>query len=331
MAMVEKIVHVTASGRLHLGFLDLHGGLGRRFGGVGIALDTIRTQVECAPSAICTAEGPDSERACQYAQRLLDAFGTSGAVRIRLHEAIPRHAGLGSGTQLALAVGAALRHLFEWDVGLYEIAALLGRGTRSGIGVGTFEQGGFLVDGGRGDGTQLPKIIARHPFPEHWRIVLFLGRHGEEGLSGEIERTAFNELPDFPATEAAHLCRLTLMRILPALLESDFPEFSRGIGELQWRVGDHFAPAQGGRFTHPTIARLLKKSAQLGFEGLGQSSWGPTGFVLADSETQAHALLRKLQPVGPDVTAHIVRASGHGHRLTSDGVAEAAVLQRQAS
>ena len=329
--MVEKIVHVTASGRLHLGFLDLHGGLGRRFGGVGIALDTIQTQLECVPSATCTAEGPDSERALQYAQRLLDAFGTSGGVRIRLHEAIPRHAGLGSGTQLALAVGTALRRLFAWDAGLHEIAALLGRGARSGIGIGAFEQGGFLIDGGRSDGTQLPQIIARHPFPEHWRIVLLLGQHGEEGLSGAVERTAFGKLPEFPEKEAAHLCRLTLMRILPALLESDFPEFSRGIGELQRQVGDHFAPAQGGRFTHPAIARLLQKAAQLGFEGLGQSSWGPTGFVLADSETQAHALLRKLQPMEPDVTAHIVRASGHGHRLTFGAAAETAIPQRQAS
>lgn len=328
---MEKIVHVTVLGRLHLGFLDLHGGLGRRFGGMGIALDAIRTRVECVPSAKFSAQGPDSERALQYAQRLFDAFGASGAVRVHVHEAIPRHAGLGSGTQLALAVGAALRHLFEWDAGVHEIAVLLGRGTRSGIGVGAFEQGGFLVDGGRGDGTQLPQIIARHPFPEHWRIVLLLGQQGEEGLSGEVERTAFGELPEFPATEAAHLCRVGLMRILPALVESDFPEFARGIGELQRVVGDHFAPAQGGRFTHPAIARLLKKAGQLGFEGLGQSSWGPTGFVLTDSETQAHALLRKLQPMEPEVAAHVVRASEHGHRLTSGAVADTSMPQRQAS
>ena len=326
-----KTVRVTASGRLHLGFLDLHGGLGRRFGGVGLALDAVRTQVECARSTALAAEGPDAERVLQYARRLLDVFGASEAVSLHVHEAIPKHSGLGSGTQLALAVGVALRHLFGWDASVRQIGTLLGRGTRSGIGLGAFEQGGFLVDGGRGDGAQLPQIIARHPFPEHWRIVLLLGQRDEQGLSGEVEQTAFGELPEFPSADAAHLCRLTLMRILPALLESDFPEFARGIGELQQRVGDHFAPAQGGRFTHPAIARLLKKAGQLGFQGTGQSSWGPTGFVLADSETQAHALLRKLQPMEADVAARIVGASDRGHRLAIGEAAATALPRRQAS
>ena len=30
-------------------------------------------------------------------------------------------------------------------------------------------------------------------------------------------------------------------------------------------------------------------------KGVGQSSWGPTGFAFVDSETKAHAMLRKLQ------------------------------------
>ena len=313
---MDQIIQIEAPARLHLGFLDLRGDLGRRFGGVGVSLKEIRTCVECVRSTEFSAKGPDSERALEYARRLLSMMGRQDAVSIEIHQAIPQHAGLGSGTQMALAVGTAINHLFKLDLTAYEIAEKLARGGRSGIGIGAFEQGGFLVDGGRGDGDQLPPIIARHPFPEHWRIVLLTTHGDKEGLSGQAERQAFGTLPEFPASDAAHLCRLTLMRILPSLLESNLPDFARGIGELQDTIGDHFAPAQGGRFSHLNIMHLLKQAKQLGFQGVGQSSWGPTGFILTDSETQAHALVRKLQPVAGGLELRVVGASNRGHQLT---------------
>ncbi len=36
---------VSAPARLHLGFLDLNGGLGRRYGSIGLALDAPATEV----------------------------------------------------------------------------------------------------------------------------------------------------------------------------------------------------------------------------------------------------------------------------------------------
>lgn len=327
---MDQIIQVEAPARLHLGFLDLRGDLGRRFGGVGVSLKEIQTCVECTRSTEFSAKGPDSERALKYAQRLLSMMGRQDAVSIEVRQAIPQHAGLGSGTQMALAVGTAVNHLLNLDLTSYEIAEKLARGGRSGIGLGAFEQGGFLVDGGRGDGDQLPPIIARHPFPEHWRIVLLMTHGDKEGLSGEAERQAFSTLPEFPASDAAHLCRLTLMRILPSLLESNLPGFAQGIGELQDTVGDHFAPAQGGRFSHLNIMHLLKQAKQLGFQGVGQSSWGPTGFILTDSETQAHALVRKLQPVAVGLELRIVGASNHGHQLTvMAGIEEAESRYKQ--
>src|SRR5207302_1710641 len=38
-------IEVHAPARLHLGFLDLEGGLGRRFGSIGLALDGIATHI----------------------------------------------------------------------------------------------------------------------------------------------------------------------------------------------------------------------------------------------------------------------------------------------
>ncbi len=309
------MIKVMAPARLHLGFLDLHGGLGRRFGGLGVTLSEISTQLSCSRSASFEGSGPNAERALEYAKQLLHLFGCTEAVRIEMHEAIPNHAGLGSGTQLALTVGSAINHLFGLNLGIREIAAKLGRGMRSGIGIGSFEHGGFLLDGGRGEGAQLPRIIARHSFPEHWRIVLLLSRDGSLGLAGETERIAFSKLPPFPQQSAAHLCHLTVMQILPALIEEDINQFARGIGELQEIMGEYFAPAQGSAILNPHIAGLLKQAQLQGFEGVGQSSWGPTGFILTDSETQAHTLVRKLQ-IDADIEVRIVSASDCGYTYT---------------
>ena len=163
-------VSVRAPARLHMGFLDLHGGTGRRYGSLGLALDEPFTRVRMEPAPRVVAEGPDAARAARYARALAERFALSGGARIEIEEAIPPHAGLGSGTQLALAIGAGMAKLFDLDVRTVEIAAALDRGARSGLGIGLFDQGGFVVDGGSaGDGVP-PPVIARQPFPSEWRI-----------------------------------------------------------------------------------------------------------------------------------------------------------------
>ena len=118
------------------------------------------------------------------------------------------------------------------------------------------------------------------------------------GVHGAIETGAFRQLPPFPEAEAAHLCRLVLMRILPAAVEGDISTFGQGIGELQRRVGDHFAPFQGGRYASAAVADALVEMEGLGVAGVGQSSWGPTGFGVVGSEREAQSLIRRLARPG---------------------------------
>lgn len=280
---------IQAPARLHMGFLDLNGSLGRRFGGLGLALNELATVVTVRPATDFISEGPQSSRAENYVRQLMAAKGLGGSVQIQVHQAIPSHSGLGSGTQMALAVGTGIANLYGFDLPLREMARELQRGGRSGIGLGLFEQGGFVVDGGRGETDMPPAIISRLAFPAQWRLVLAFDRD-DVGLHGEQEKQAFASLPEFPEADAGHLCRLTLMRALPALAEQDIEEFGEAISEIQEIVGDHFAPAQGGRFASPRVEKALCGLRSQGAYGIGQSSWGPTGFALADSETQAHAL-----------------------------------------
>ena len=246
----EFHVSVRAPARLHMGFVDLHGGTGRRYGSLGLALDEPSTRVRMEPAPRVVAEGPDAARAARYACALAERFALSGGARIEIEAAIPPHAGLGSGTQLALAVGAGMAKLFDLDVRTVEIAAALDRGARSGLGIGLFDQGGFVVDGGSaGDGVP-PPVIARQPFPSEWRILLAYDR-GRQGVHGEAEIEEFAALLEFPEIDAAELCRLVLMCALPGVVRTDLDAFGDAIGRIQARVGDHFAGVQGGRFASP--------------------------------------------------------------------------------
>ena len=206
-----------------------------------------------------------------------------------MEEAIPPHAGLGSGTQLALAVGAGMAKLFDLDARTADIAAALDRGTRSGLGIGLFDHGGFVVDGGSaGDGVP-PPVIARQPFPPEWRLLLVFDR-GRQGPHGEAEIRKFAALLEFPEADAAELCRLVLMCALPGVVQADLDAFGDAVGRIQARVGDHFADAQGGRFASPGVSRVLEWLGSRGLKAVGQSSWGPTGFAVCPSEAAADHL-----------------------------------------
>ena len=283
-------VSVRAPARLHLGFLDLHGGTGRRYGSLGLALDGPCTRVRMEPAPRVVAEGPDAARATRYARTLAEHFGLSGGARIDVEEAIPPHAGLGSGTQLALAVGTGMARIYDLDVRTVEIAAVLDRGTRSGLGIGLFDQGGFVVDGGSaGDGVP-PPVIASQPFPSEWRVLLVYDLE-RQGVYGEREIEKFAALLEFPEDDAAALCRLVLMCALPGVVQADLDAFGDAVGRIQARVGDHFAHVQGGRFASPGVSRVLDWLGSRGLSAIGQSSWGPTGFAVCPNETTGLRLM----------------------------------------
>jgi beta-ribofuranosylaminobenzene 5'-phosphate synthase len=223
---------------------------------------------------------------------LCKALNVSDQVSINITSAIPEHVGLGSGTQMSLAIGSALNALYGLGLSVRELAALLERGLRSGIGIGIFEHGGFVVDGGRGEQTIIPPMLARFDIPEDWRFILVFDQRGQ-GLHGQQEIQAFKELPPFPQSEAARLCYLLLMQGLPALAEHNIGQFGAVITELQQSVGEHFASAQGGVFTSPEVSLAMGWLAQQGAVGIGQTSWGPTGFCLLQGVELAATLIEQ--------------------------------------
>ena len=277
-----------------MGFLDLSGSLGRHFGSIGLPLNEITTQLTLIPQHHLEISGAAQARAGKYTRQLCRELGVPDTFKINIESAIPEHVGLGSGTQLSLAIGMGLNALYGLGLNVRDVAKLSDRGKRSGIGIAVFEQGGLVVDGGRGEHTLTPPVIVRMPIPENLRFILIFDRRGQ-GLHGHQEIQAFKALPCFPAEQAARLCYLLLMQGLPAFAEGNIRLFGDVITELQQAVGTHFAAAQGGVFTSSEVAEAIAWLQSQGAVAIGQTSWGPTGFCALEGAEKAAVLVKQVQ------------------------------------
>ena len=285
----NRTVSVATTARLHFGFFDPSGRTAQPFGSFGLSLDQPWTRLTLQHGHENLVTGHEADRAARYLAKLAETYGIDRSYRLDISEAIPPHAGLGSGTQLALAVGAAFGALEGLELSAPATAGILGRGARSGIGIATFETGGAVLDSGPRDGA-LPLLVARIPFPDHWRTLLIFDPQSK-GLDGADEVAAFETAPAYSEAARAALEQRVLGRALPALDNGNFSVFCEEVGQLQARMGEYFAPSQGGIFTSPRVGAVLEALRAHGVTGLGQSSWGPTGFAFADSQAEAERLL----------------------------------------
>jgi len=148
----------------------------RSFGGVGVMLDRPGVHVRLRRAERFEARGLLAERAIRFARDCAQLWSPAEACAIDVLAAPRSHVGLGSGTQLGLAVAAGMRHLFRPPGGdeppalphpaepdlqptdhdwvfetsdALEFARAVGRGRRSCVGVYGFSRGGLIVEAGR--------------------------------------------------------------------------------------------------------------------------------------------------------------------------------------
>lgn len=290
-------VTVTTGARLHFGPLcDARRGE-RRFGGIGLMVDSpaCRVTVSRADRDEFLAPPEFADAVRNAASRLREERGIAETVSVRLESGIPRHAGLGSGTQTALAVGQAVNVLFSGEPADAEsLARSLGRGKRSAVGIHGFQRGGFVIDAGKRAPDDVGTLAVRLDVPHAWRFVL-ITPGDRRGPAGEAETAAFAELPEMPTGVSGRLCRLALLRLLPALRAADQRGFAESLYEYGHTVGEYFAPVQGGVFADPGMARLAARLRREGIAGVAQSSWGPSIAVVLPDEPSARQLAADLQ------------------------------------
>lgn len=315
---------VTAPARLHFGMIDPVGVGPRRFGGFGVGVEVPRVVVALRPAAGTgvAVSGPQADRALAFARRAHAAFGLRGGVEILVQEAIPPHAGLGSGTKLGLAIARGLAAVAGLAPGPERLAAASGRGARSSVGCWTFAAPGLVVEAGVANGNWISPLVARCPMPERWRCVLALPADAE-GLSGDAEERFFGALHGRPGSEP-RISRLLLTALLPGLLTGDIDEFGAALGEIQREVGSIFAEQQGGVF-HPRAAPLVRALQALGVTAVGQSSWGPSVYAVIDGPERAAEVADRLgEAVGASAEVRVVDFDRRGASIARGGSVQAA-------
>ncbi len=291
------MVQLTVASRLHLGLLSIpqtgesppSGPIPtRRFGGAGLMVNDPGLSLSIQESASWKGSGPLCERAIEFGRLYAQNTHVEKAFEIIIHKAPPEHVGLGVGTQLGLAVARGIAKLVGHEDNVIELAQQVARGDRSAIGIHGARCGGFLVEAGKLAHEPVSPLIFQHSVPSEWRVLLVIPQSSGT-WHGDQERDAFARLPSSSKITDS-LCRLLLLGMIPALQAREFLIFAECVEEFNARVGEMFAPVQGGPYSSPEVQAVVNRLKEVGAKGIGQSSWGPTVFALAADENEARRL-----------------------------------------
>jgi len=295
-AQSESLAIETGS-RLHFGLIDPAGSSGRLYAGAGVMVENpgIRLEAELAEGGNrVTAAGPIAARVEDFLNRFRKSTGCDAFFNIDVTSCPADHLGLGTGTQLGMAIATACSGLLGLEGGIETIAGRTGRGRRSAIGVHGFERGGFLIDDGKTDERGLSALRGRIELPQAWRFLLVIAP-GHRGLSGQKEADCFKHLESVPSQTVGRLEELLNKALVPAAEKDDWPAFSRALHEFGLLAGEPFQEAQGGPFSTDLAEEVAQHLRQGGIEGVGQSSWGPTIYALLPNQQEAEAAAGELR------------------------------------
>jgi len=282
---------VTAHARLHFGFCNLSLARERLYGSLGVALDRPSVTITASPAE---AVGCDRAPIREYAERAVDLLGVDGAA-VTVEGALPRHVGLGSGTQFALATLVAVARAHDRRVAVRARAPDLGRGGRSGVGVATFEDGGFVLDAGHPTARfttdrpaigrwSVPPVVARHPIPDDWRFLIVVP-DTPAGPSGDDEdRSMRSVVESAPPAPSDRLAGVIARRVLPAITEGAAERFGAAVADVGRLNGTWYADEQGGVYRPPAGELVAALDDAPAVYGAGQSSWGPAVYGVTDAE-----------------------------------------------
>jgi beta-RFAP synthase len=286
---------LSAPSRLHFGLMNFGGESARQFGGVGVMIDRPGVELRFRPADNFYASGPLEQRIRHFAKRWSE-FHLQALPRreVKVVSAPREHTGLGVGTQLGMSVAAGLSAL----AGLpqqtpLELAASVGRGFRSAVGVYGFLLGGLIAERGKLPGEPVSPLDCHLSLPSEWRAILVCPRD-TAGLANEDEVNAFAQLPPVPESVTLALTRIARERLLPAAARGDFVPFAEAVYDYGKLSGECFAALQGGPYNGPRLTAIVARLRSLGVVGVGQSSWGPTIFGFAESEQAASRIANEL-------------------------------------
>jgi len=316
-------VRITTPCRIHLSLIDENGYTGRVDGGIGLMLDRPNVVFEASNSATQFKIEANKyyresiEVINEKASKIFKIFNINNKnFHFNLKRYYPSHVGLGSKTQLSLAIAMAIAKLKEMDITTNLLTKLVERGGTSGIGWRGFESGGFILDGGHDFGigqekeTFLPSsasnsadpaiTILRYPIPEHWRFVLAIP-NVKKGSYGDEEVSIFQKHAPIPKEEVNEVSHQILMKIIPGILKKDLTCFGEGLKRIQ-NIGFKNVEIS---LQHDIVKNLLNFLEEYGIKAYGMSSFGPSVVSITESDDEANQLFEAVHDHLKNIGGHI--------------------------
>ncbi len=308
---------VSAPCRIHFGLFHVpsmdsksESGTLRKFGGLGLMIQQPRIHVVHKWSNVFSLSGSLKNRTAEFLEH------TCPLEQVVIQADGPEeHTGLGVGTALGLAVATAMCP----DKTADELAVLIGRGQRSGIGIHGFQHGGFIVDDGK-ILDEPPRIAERLDFPESWPILLIRPRLSVRWY-GENERSVFSRPRRYHETESItnRLRKIAFDEIVPSLKHGDYDRFAGSLTTFNRLAGTPFEADQNGPYAHPFLTEIIEHIQEWGGSGIGQSSWGPTLFQITREPDEAEHFKRLLETTyGNKLEVTITHADCQGAVISAD-------------
>lgn len=291
------MIRIQTGRRLHFGLfspvpvpeLDLV------FGGLGMMVDAPGIIVSGQQANEWTVTGQHQDRVESILTQLINVYPALSPLQIQVESMAPAHQGWGTGTQLALAIAKLCLTISNLPWSAADIATVIGRGQRSGIGVVGFDEGGLIFDSGKSitpvTSNDLLSVEAKL-FPKDWTIVL-VEPGSEKGLHSEEEKRAFCQLPEVDQMVVNQLRELAYEVLAHAAEHEEFNIFARDLTDYNRLAGSFYRSVQHSDYSTPQTEERLTIMEQAGALGRGQSSWGPGLFALFPNSSEAEAFTQR--------------------------------------
>ena len=311
-ALRQREVRIATGSRLHFGLFDTVD----PFGGVGVMIARPVTEVVVATAERFDYHGPRSSHAAGIARRIAEFAGLDRpmpACRIDVLRQAPAHLGLGSGTQLSMAVAEGICRCLGIAMDSVGLATrIAARGKRSAVGIHGYFQGGLILESS-GQPGQLNEIQQRVELPDSWCVAILCPTSEDESVHGVEEAEKFARLAAGDPTAKRELTRIACQDLMPAAVAGDFHAWSSAISQFNRSSGMLFAPIQGGPYNGGKVQALIQWLIDRGVHGVGQSSWGPGVFAWFESPEHAEPVIRRM-PEGVQLIA-LTRTKNDGRTL----------------
>ncbi len=287
---------IYSPARLHIGFLDLDNLSSRQFGSIGLTISNFffKIKIEKSRKTKINCKNFFTKSKIKEVIKIIAKEKKIGNFTINVFQEIPLHNGLGSGTQLALSIGYLISKLFKLNTSVEELAYILNRGLRSGIGIQSFKKGGFNIDVGKlKNSKRMPLSLMNLKWPVGWKILLVLDSN-IVGVHGEKEVQEFKQLKVDTSLTSDLNCKSLLMNIIPGIIENNFEEFAKGLRNIQDNMSKIFY-GNNRKFASTNLEKIFTKIEKKKVLSFGQSSWGPTGFIFLKNSKKRNELLKYLE------------------------------------